>query len=277
MTAWPAGSPQRPRRSAATRVVLSALSVLSVLVMLGAWESAQALADPAAACPVAKLASRPDAATAMAAVTRNASSADIRAFVRQRGARVLTLVGYSGAGYQDPAAMLAAADAVLSQHDPLHTLVNIGATAQGIGAAYVLARQRGFTTIGIVSSLARDEQVALSPCVDLVFFVADSTWGGRLAGKLRLAPTSAALVANSDDIVAIGGGDIARDELLAARRRGKPVRFIPADMDHQAALEKARTKGQPVPTNFQGALHAALAASTTPTTSAKSNPRAKPR
>ena len=207
----------------------------------------------------------------MAAVTRNASSADIRAFVRQRGTRVLTLLGYSGADYQDPAAMLAAADAVLARHNPQHTLVNIGATAQGIGAAYMLARQRGFTTIGIVSSLAREEQVALSPHVDLVFFVTDSTWGGNLPGSQRLSPTSAALVANSDSIVAIGGGDIARDEWLAARRRGRPVQFIPADMDHQAALEKARAKGQPAPTNFQGAVHAAWAAAS------PSKPRAKPR
>ncbi len=238
--------------------------VLAVLALLG-----ELLSSPAAA--------QPEAAPAVAAVTRNASSADIRAFVRQRGARVLTLVGYSGAGYQDPAAMLAAADAVLAQHDPQHTLVNIGATAQGIGAAYALARQRGFTTIGIVSSLARDEGVALSPHVDLVFFVADSSWGGRVGGRAgghspgsqRLSPTSAALVANSDSIVAIGGGDIARDELLAAHRRGKPVRFIPADMDHPVALEKARAKGQPPPTDFQGTVHAAWAAATTPPARAK--------
>ena len=197
----------------------------------------------------------------MAAVTRDASSADIRAFVRQRAARVLTLLGYSGAGYQNPTAMLAAADAVLAQHDTQHTLVNIGATAQGIGAAYALARQRGFTTIGIVTRLARDEQVALSPWVDLVFFVADRSWGGCLPGharsRRRLAPTSAALVANSDSVVAIGGGDIARDELLAAHRRGKPVQFIPADMDHRLAARKARANGQPVPTDFSGEAHAA--------------------
>ena len=128
-----------------------------------------------------------------------------------------------------------------------------------------------------MSSLARDEQVALSPDVDLVFFVTDSTWGGRVGGNVdghspggqRLSPTSAALVANSHALVAIGGGDIARDELLAARQRGKPVRFIPADMDHQLALDKARTKGLPAPTNFQGALHAAWAAAKAPTASAK--------
>lgn len=209
----------------------------------------------------------------MAAVTRSASSADIQAFVRQRGARVLTLLGYSDAGYQNPAAMLAAADAELAMHDPQHTLVNCGATAAGIGAVYALASQRGFTTIGIVSSLARDEQVALSPGVDLVFFVADSSWGGCLAGRRQLAPTSAALVANSAAIVAIGGGDIARDELLAAHRMGKPVRFVPADMDHQQALEKARAKGQPAPTNFQGTVHAVFAGAAAPT---PSRTRAKP-
>jgi hypothetical protein len=69
-------------------------------------------------------------------------------------------------------------------------LVNIGATAEGIGAVYDIAKQKGFTTMGIVSTLARDEGVALSRCVDYVFYVKDSTWGGRTSSDGRLAPPS---------------------------------------------------------------------------------------
>jgi hypothetical protein len=92
-----------------------------------------------------------------------------------------------------------------------------------------------------------------------VFFVPDSTWGGELPQGRGLSPTSSAIVRSSDALVGIGGSEVARDELLAARRAGKPVTFIPADMNHQLAHEQARRRGQPEPTEFGGAA-AALAA-----------------
>ena len=110
--------------------------------------------------------------------------------------------------------------------------------------------------MGIVSGLARDEKAPLSPCVDYVFFVRDSTWGGYLPGRKKLAPTSAAMVSVSSEIVGIGGGEVSRDELLAARKMGKPVAFFPADMNHQMAREKAANKGQPEPSDFRGAADA---------------------
>lgn len=183
--------------------------------------------------------------------------AALHAWVGLQGRQVLSFVGYSGAGYEDPEAMLAIAGRVLDGVDPARTVIAAGATAEGIGAVYALARQRGFVTLGIVSSLARDEGVALSSCVDRVFFIPDTSWGGRLQGG-GLAPTSAALVGVSDSLVGIGGGEIARDELLAARAAGKAVSFFPADMQHQAARDKAAARGQPAPADFRGAAHAAL-------------------
>lgn len=183
--------------------------------------------------------------------------AALRTWVGQQGRQVLSFVGYSGAGYEDPQAMLATAGRVLDGLDPARTVVAAGATAEGIGAVYALARQRGFVTLGIVSSQARDEGVALSAHVDRVFFIPDSTWGGRLPGG-GLAPTSAALVGVSDALVGIGGGEIARDELLAARDAGKLVRFFPADMQHQAARDKAAARGLPLPQDFRGAAHTVL-------------------
>lgn len=155
--------------------------------------------------------------------------------------------------------MLDVAARVLDAHRPQTTLVNIGATAEGIGAVYALAKQRGFITMGIVSTLARDQQVPLSPCVDHVFFITDKSWGGLQPGRQTLSPTSQAMVSASRWFVAIGGGEVTRDEARAAHRRGKPVRFVPADQDHQAARDKARRRGQTEPTDFRGAAHAALA------------------
>jgi len=190
---------------------------------------------------------------------REATSQQIGEYVSGSGKRVLSFVGYSGAGYEDAAAMRAAAWQALQRHDPAHWLVNIGGTAVGIGEVYELAKAAGFVTLGIVSTRARDGGDALSPCVDQVFFVRDASWGGRMPGSTRLAPTSAALVAHSSEFVGIGGGEVARDELAAARAAGKPVHFVPADMNHRIARDKALAKGQSEPTDFRGAAHAAFA------------------
>jgi predicted Rossmann-fold nucleotide-binding protein len=185
-------------------------------------------------------------------------AATIARHLKATGKQVLTFEGYSGAGYQDPDALMREASRILDRHDPARTLINSGGTAEGMGQIYALAKEKGFNTLGIVSSLARQERVPLSPCVDTVFFVPDMTWGGELPQGKGLSPTSSAIVRNSDALVGIGGGEIARDELLAARRAGKPVTFIPADMNHKLAREKARLKGLPEPKEFGGAAAAAL-------------------
>ena len=56
--------------------------------------------------------------------------------------------------------------------------MNIGATTEGIGAVYETAKRKKFATAGIVSTQAKENQVKLSPCVDIVFYVKDSTSGG---------------------------------------------------------------------------------------------------
>lgn len=190
---------------------------------------------------------------------REATLASIKGFIHNKQMTVLSFAGYSGAQYEDPEALMEQASRILDRQDPAKTLINIGATEVGIGAVYEIAKRKGFTTMGIVSTLARDENVPLSKCVDYVFYVKDSAWGGQVPGTDRLAPTSAALVECSSSFVAIGGGDLTRDEMLAARQAGKPVTFIPADMNHEIALEKARKSGKPEPTDFRGSAHGALA------------------
>jgi hypothetical protein len=182
-----------------------------------------------------------------------ATNSDIKRFFAAENKAVVTFIGYSGAGYEDEAAMLGEAERILDGLDVSSTIVNIGATAEGIGAVYEFAKGRGFTTTGIVSTQARKYRAALSPCVDYVFYVEDASWGGFMEGSDRLSPTSAAMVENSDILIGIGGGEVGRDELMAAKRSGKEVRFIPADMNHQKVREKASKKGLPVPTDFSGA------------------------
>lgn len=171
---------------------------------------------------------------------------------------VVTFVGYSGAGYENEAAMRTVAEGVLEEFDPAETIVNIGATPDGIGAVYELAAQRGFPTSGIVSTQAREYGARLSDCVDQVFYVEDETWGGLIDDGQRLSPTSEAMVKVSDLLVGIGGGEVARDELLSARRDGRAVRFIPAEMSHSVARAKAKRHGLPEPTDFGGAASKAF-------------------
>jgi hypothetical protein len=135
------------------------------------------------------------------------------------------------------------AERALASRRPADTLVNIDATMVAIGAVYELAERMGFTTIGIISAQARDEKSELSPCVDLVFYVPGARWGGTLPGTDRLPPTSQAIVEVSEAHVAIGGGDVTRDEALALQRAGRPVTFIAADMNHCIASDKARSGG----------------------------------
>lgn len=100
---------------------------------------------------------------------REATLASIKAFIHTKQMTVLTFAGYSGAQYENPQVLTEHASRVLDKQDPARALINIGATAEGIGAVYEIAKRRGFTTMGIVSTLARDERVALSKCVDYVF------------------------------------------------------------------------------------------------------------
>jgi hypothetical protein len=178
--------------------------------------------------------------------------------IRAKGKKVLTFFGYSGMGYQDEQRVLDLARKVLDRFPAEKTLVNIGATAAGLGAVYVLAKEMGFETSGIVSTCALEYPGGFSRHVDTVYFVRDDIWGGCLVGSDQLSPTSEAMVKASDYAVGIGGNEISRDELLAARQRGLPVIFFPADMDHKKLRKKMGKGGQPGPEDFQGAAHQAF-------------------
>ncbi len=129
------------------------------------------------------------------------------------------------------------------------TLVNIGVTSVGIGAVYPLAKSMGFTTTGIVTSLALDRD-DISASVDHICFVADKQWGGNLPDSYELSPTSRAMVECSDILVGIGGGGISEAEMLAGKAQGKPVYFYPADKNHANAIRYAKQMGLPPPESF---------------------------
>ena len=123
------------------------------------------------------------AANQPSTIEEEATPDKIRAFFKGKKMKVLTFLGYSGAEYENKAAMLDHAAGILDRFDPKQTIVNIGATAEGIGAVYETAKRKGFLTAGIVSTQAKENNVDLSPCVDVVFYVKDATWGGIVPGR----------------------------------------------------------------------------------------------
>jgi hypothetical protein len=172
---------------------------------------------------------------------------------RRIGRRVVTFIGFSGAGYEEPLRVRNLLADFLAEFDPRSVTICSGATADGIGAIYPLARARGFATVGIVSTVAETKHARLSDAVDTIYVIEDQDWGGRRRDG-TLLPTSVAMVGAADEIIAIGGGDIARDEIEVALAAHKAVQYVAADMNHAAALEKARRRGEAEP-DFKGPAH----------------------
>jgi len=175
-------------------------------------------------------------------------------FMRKQGKIILTFFGYS-VSYNDQEAMLKIVRNVLAQYSPEKTLVNIGATKGGLGAAYPLIKSLGFVTTGIVSTESLNYPDEISEAVDHICFIKDKQWGGKLPNSETLSPTSEAMVKCSDILVAIGGNDVSRDELMEGRKQGRPIQYFPAEMDHDAAIRRAKRLGLPAPKSFMGSVH----------------------
>jgi len=183
---------------------------------------------------------------------KTAGSGEIIRDFSKSGKKVVTLVGFSGAGYEDPKTLMTEARKILSKFDSGKTIINIGATTDGIGEVYKLAKSMGFETRGIVSVKAK-KYGGLSPFLDKAFYVEDSTWGGFDKSTGRFSPTSEAMIGVSDEIYAFGGGEIGRDELIEARSRGIHTEYFDMELDHQKAIDKATKNGLDKPINFRGA------------------------
>ncbi len=176
-------------------------------------------------------------------------------FIKSRGKVVLTFFGYSGMGYEDEKAMLHIAQEVLSRYLPEKTIVNIGGNEIGIGAIYPLAKSMRFETTGVASIMVLSYPAEISESVDHICFIKDRQYGGKLPNSDDVSPTSKAMVDCSDILVAIGGNEISRDELLEGKKQGKPIQYFPADVNHERAIRRAKYLGSTPPVSFLGAVH----------------------
>jgi len=182
--------------------------------------------------------------------------AEVVDFFEKQQKAILTFAGYSGAEYEKPDHLKTIVTNILNERDPKTTIINIGVTPDGIGIVYHWAKEMGFQTTGVVSSKALEYESAISAHVDHPFFIEDNAWGGYIEpGNPKLTPTSEVMVKVSDEMIAIGGGNVTRDELQEMQKRGKTIQFFPAEMNRARAIEKAKKKHLPEPTSFDGAAH----------------------
>lgn len=191
------------------------------------------------------------------------SAAAIRAFFAGRGKQVVYFAGYGELGYEEEGCVRRVATGILAGR-PAAGLLVLGGTLlraggnDGIAEIYAVAKGLGVVTAGVHPSVAMQfaDTHRVSPHCDHVFFVDDATWGGFLEGTSRPSPTLQLHLAIADEAVFIGGGKHAADELRAFAAAGKPVRYVPADMNHAATREWCRRDGADI-RDFRGAAHAA--------------------
>jgi hypothetical protein len=167
---------------------------------------------------------------------------------------VVTYFGYSSV-YENEGEMVAILKKTLAEYSPATTVINFGVTQGGLGILYPIAKSRGFTTTGIVSTLALENPDSISREVDYICFIKDTQWGGNLPNLDELSPTSQAMVTCSDILIGIGGGKICRDEMLYGRELGKPIQFYPAEIHHEWWTQRMKKMGLPPPESFWGAAH----------------------
>lgn len=149
---------------------------------------------------------------------------------------IITFIGYS-TPYNDPQELECVLTDTLTTKNPGDTLVVAGATTVGIGAVYKIAKSLGFETLGVVSEIAKQRNVEISPDCDLTLYIKGSDrWGGYKDGTKCLTPTSQVLVNCSPVAIRCGGGDTSKAEASEMKRLGKTVIYYPMERQQLASL-----------------------------------------
>ena len=186
---------------------------------------------------------------------------DIFRFFELKGKYVLSFAGFGELGYQDIAYVEGVIRDELSRWKPDEILVNSGTLLrvggqEGIAVVYRLAKELGIETCGIHPgiSLQWADTHPVSAFADHVYFVEDGTWGGYIDDQFEPSPTLKVLLQVTDELIVIGGGKHAADELAAFLQNGKCVKYFPAQMNHQVTLDWCAKSGVDIP-DLNGAAH----------------------
>jgi hypothetical protein len=184
----------------------------------------------------------------------------IRRFFAGRRKHVIAFAGFGELGYEDPGIVDRVVRGVLEPWKRDQVLVTSGTLRRanghdGIAEVYEIAQRLGFETAGIHPSVALDfaETHYVSAACEHVFWVDDPSWGGY-SGNKDLSPTLRAVLDVADELVVIGGGKHAADELEAFLAHGKKVRYFAAEMNHEFTDGWCHRSGVRI-TDYRGAAH----------------------
>jgi hypothetical protein len=174
---------------------------------------------------------------------------------------VLTFAGFGELGYEDISHVENIIRNEICRWKPNEILVNSGTLLrvggqEGIAIVYRLAKESGIETCGIHPSISLKwaDTHPVSPFADHVFFVEDSTWGGYLDDHFEPSPTLKVLLKVTDELIVIGGGKHAADEISAFLQNGKLVKYFPAQMNHLVTKEWCKKSGVDIP-DLNGAAY----------------------
>lgn len=188
-------------------------------------------------------------------------SSEILRFFESKKKYVITFAGYGELGYQDISFVEHVIKDVLRHWQPAEIIVNSGTLIrvggeEGIAQVYRLAKELGIETCGIHPgiSLKWADTHPVSPFVDHVYFVEDATWGGYLNDRQEPSPTLKVLMEVTDELIVIGGGKHAADELEAFLQKGMQVKYFPAQMNHRATQAWCKKAGVNIP-DLNGAAY----------------------
>jgi hypothetical protein len=145
---------------------------------------------------------------------------------------LLTFVGFTiDAPYANTTHFRDVVLSVLAKTHPSRTVVNAGGVAGGVGDVYAIAREFNFSTIGIVSSALLNATAKPDWACDEIFVVTDASLGGFESSpdqmhvdiSYNLSPKSEVVVSVSSQIVGLGGGRVALQELAGAVQWSTPA------------------------------------------------------
>jgi hypothetical protein len=154
---------------------------------------------------------------------------------RTAGKKIITLFGYSAREYENKKLLLDTMREDLSKYNPKEYCVCIGATHEGVGGGYSIAKELGFETIGVVSTQALAYSGKFSENVDSIYIVNDEFWGGVAPGTDKPTPTTDVFLQISDVVYIYGGGLNTVAFIKFASKLDIPMRFLAFDSNTEIA------------------------------------------
>ncbi|CAK8738429.1 hypothetical protein SODG_002078 [Sodalis praecaptivus] len=169
-----------------------------------------------------------------------------------RNKHVLVFCGFSGLGYNNEVALIetirTTLTAAINCHGSENICVAAGATHEGIGIIYELAKEKGIKTIGLVSEQARGSALLSAAC-DECLFIPDPTasWDVRDPegnSYMVYLATDNKGINKTGEFLVFGGGYITLNELKEAEGLGLNI-TVYAEFEPCSQRAAVRLQGNP--------------------------------